>query len=145
MSSTESAPLVGASLPAAVRRFFAKYVRLRGRASRSEFWFAALGVLIGLLVPYVGFMVTMSITQAANGGQPVLSEQMPVIAWVFLGLLIAVSIASIIPLITITVRRLHDANFSGALYFLIAVPGFGPLIVLVLMCLPSDPRGARFD
>ena len=40
------APLYGASLPQAVRRFFAKYADFSGRASRSEYWWWYLVTVI---------------------------------------------------------------------------------------------------
>ena len=47
-------PLRGASLPEALRRFFAKYATFSGRASRSEYWWwvlvpAALGLSVSSL------------------------------------------------------------------------------------------------
>ena len=49
------------------------------------------------------------------------------------------------PSIAISVRRLHDGNFSGFLYLLHLIPYLGSLIVLILTILPSNPFGARFD
>ena len=54
-------------------------------------------------------------------------------------------LAVIIPSIALTVRRLHDANFSGWLYLLHLIPSLGSLIVFILTLLPSKPEGARFD
>jgi len=43
------------------------------------------------------------------------------------------------------VRRLHDANLSGFLAFLLVIPFFGAIAVFIMMFLPSNPAGARFD
>jgi uncharacterized membrane protein YhaH (DUF805 family) len=54
-------------------------------------------------------------------------------------------LATLVPSIAISVRRLHDGNFSGWLYLLILIPILGALAIIVLMLLPSNPAGARFD
>ncbi|OAX67712.1 hypothetical protein A5N15_01545 [Rothia kristinae] len=61
--------------------------------------------------------------------------------------LITTVILLVLGLLTIPlqVRRLHDANMSGGFWFLSLVPFFGGIILLVLMCLPSNPQGQRFD
>ncbi|MBL0691335.1 MAG: DUF805 domain-containing protein [SAR324 cluster bacterium] len=52
-------------------------------------------------------------------------------------------IITIIPSITLTIRRLHDSNKSGVFLLLFLVP-FGGLIVLVLMFLPSTPNENKY-
>lgn len=44
-----------------------------------------------------------------------------------------------------SVRRLHDADFSGFMYLLALIPFVGGLALLVFMLMPSNPAGARFD
>ena len=55
------------------------------------------------------------------------------------------ALATLIPQIAVTVRRLHDANLSGWLVLLRLLPSVGDIVVLVLTVLPSNPAGARFD
>jgi hypothetical protein len=55
------------------------------------------------------------------------------------------AVAQIVPSISSSVRRLHDANLSGLLVLLSLIPSVGGLIVLVLTILPSSPEGRRFD
>ncbi len=43
------------------------------------------------------------------------------------------------PLIAVTVRRLHDCNQSGWLYLLALVP-MGGLVILVFALLPGTPQ-----
>lgn len=47
-------------------------------------------------------------------------------------------LATIVPSIAITVRRLHDTGRSGLWYFLSFVPFIGPIWLLVLMLLGSQ-------
>ena len=60
------------------------------------------------------------------------------------GLLLLFGLATIVPSIAITVRRLHDTDRSGWWYFISCVPFVGGIILLVFTLMPSDPRGARF-
>ena len=57
----------------------------------------------------------------------------------------AVSLALIVPFLAITWRRLHDTNRSGGFYFLALIPLVGAIILIVLLALPSNSAGARFD
>ncbi|MGP9694559.1 DUF805 domain-containing protein [Brachybacterium sp. AOP25-B2-12] len=60
-----------------------------------------------------------------------------------MGLIIGV--ATIIPTFALTVRRLHDANFSGLFLLLGFVPFIGGLIVTILLLMPDREEGSRFD
>ena len=60
-------------------------------------------------------------------------------------LLIVYGLATFIPNLALTVRRLHDGYFSGWLYLLAFVPFVGSLVVLILVLMPSSPAGVRYD
>jgi uncharacterized membrane protein YhaH (DUF805 family) len=141
-SSTLSQPLYGATFGQAVSRFFTKYATFSGRASRSEFWwswlfFLGLVTLIGFPI---GAIVGLTGTPTSSGGVQLTAPG--VIALVVGGLLV---LGLIIPRISVTVRRLHDADYSGWFLLLVLIPQIGGLIVLILNILPSKPEGARFD
>ena len=59
--------------------------------------------------------------------------------------LLAAAILCVVFGIALSVRRLHDANLSGLWYLLILVPFLGAPALLILVLLPPDPRGVRFD
>jgi uncharacterized membrane protein YhaH (DUF805 family) len=140
-------PLYGASFTQAIKRFFAKYATFSGRASRSEFWWASFFVfLIAVLIWGPGIIV--GIVTGTPGVDPTTGRatHTPGPAFLlFVGLGVLFYLAVLVPSIAITVRRLHDANFSGAFYLLVFVPWIGGLILLVLALLESKPEGARFD
>jgi uncharacterized membrane protein YhaH (DUF805 family) len=48
-------------------------------------------------------------------------------------------LVSILPSLTVTVRRLHDTGKSGWMILLCLIPIVGIIIVLVFMVLDSDP------
>ena len=131
-------PLYGATLPQAVQRFFKKYATFSGRASRSEYWWVTLAFIIlygvfGGIVGATGHLGSDGVFHVEGFGLVI------AIIWVL------VSLAVIVPSIALTVRRLHDGNFSGWLYLLHLIPSLGSLIVFILTLLPSKPEGARFD
>ncbi|MBG6192342.1 uncharacterized membrane protein YhaH (DUF805 family) [Arthrobacter sp. CAN_A212] len=53
--------------------------------------------------------------------------------------------ATIVPSIALGIRRLHDANESGWLLLVIAIPVVGQLVLLFLMLLGPNAEGRRYD
>ena len=114
---------------------FKKYLALRGRTTRIEFWSFVTCSLILLLtgVAIAGFFLAIehffqvefkigSLKAASIG--------------VFLFLITALVL--VMPFISIAVRRVHDAGLTG---WLILVPG----VNLILWCMPSKNSGNYFD
>ena len=136
------APLYGASLPQAVRRFFQKYADFTGRASRSEYWWWYLVTIIVTVVLEILALTLGSVGATPNGdggtspGPLFWLPGLLIFAWV---------VGTIVPHLALTWRRLHDANFAGPFFFLGLIPFVGGIILLVLLLLPSKPEGARFD
>jgi uncharacterized membrane protein YhaH (DUF805 family) len=135
-------PLYGATLPQAVGRFFRKYATFTGRASRSEYWWVYLFIILVVLIGGIGVGVLGNATQteldraARQPGSGALIFGIPLIIF---------GLAVIVPAIALHVRRLHDANFPGLLYLITLVPYIGGFVLLILAILPSNPAGARFD
>lgn len=119
----------------AVRRMYSKYAQFSGRASRSEYWWVQLFLF---LVYAVVLGLSGTIGSTAYGEPNALGTVLSL-------LLLAFVLGSLVPLIALGVRRLHDANFSGWLYLLGLIPFVGGIIMLVLTLMPSRPEGARFD
>jgi uncharacterized membrane protein YhaH (DUF805 family) len=104
---------------------FMRYAEFSGRSRRKEYWLFALihGMISGfILFGFVGALV-------ANRGVSGLSSS----ALNFLTVFIFWSLATFIPNLAVTVRRLHDINFSGWAFFLNFVPFVGPFILLIMM------------
>lgn len=163
-----SRPLYGASFGEAVRRFFRNYANFSGRASRSEYWFAQLFLLLVGFIPLIllmiggiGLIVALanapyetydsyspgnSALSAAGGGTVILAVIGGAIYFLY-------ALATIVPTIAISWRRLHDANLPGPLWllslgsyipFVNYIGWAGSIAVLVLMILPSKIEGRRF-
>lgn len=146
-----SRPLYGATMKQAVVRFFKKYARFSGYASRSEYWFATLAltlVSLVVLIPYFIGLSQMTMAMPTDGGRYgelpniIIPQSSAGLFLISLGVLVLMSMATLVPSLAITWRRLHDAGYSGLFYLLCFVP-FGSLVLLVLLCMPSKPYARR--
>ncbi|NDY55401.1 DUF805 domain-containing protein [Desulfovibrio sulfodismutans] len=91
-----------------------KYATFSGRASRAEFWYFTLAVwLLSILA--------MVLDQALFGSGSTENSIMPLTS-VF-------QVVVFLPVLSVSVRRLHDVNRSGW-WYLIALTGVGFLLLL---------------
>lgn len=88
----------------AVKTCFSKYFDAKGRATRPEYWWFYLSYLIAYIVSSL----------------------------VSTGLTVIVYVAFLIPLITASIRRMHDTGRSG--WFLLI-----PIANIVFLCSPGTP------
>ncbi len=94
----------------AVKSFFTRYTDFNGRSSRSEYWWAYLGImLIFFVIGLVSGLLGETVGSAVIG-----------IAY----------LAILIPSIAIAVRRLHDVDKSGWFLLIALIPLIGGLILL---------------
>ncbi len=130
------APYYGAPFPQAVKRFFQKYATFTGRASRSEYWWWVLvSVAVGIVLNnFVGAPLILDSTGSFGPGATLRAI-----------LLLIWGVGTLVPSLALSVRRLHDANFSGWLLLFGLVPFLGAAALLVFMVQPSDSAGQRFD
>ncbi|MGM0708504.1 DUF805 domain-containing protein [Brevibacterium sediminis] len=143
-----SLPLYGASFGQAVKRFFKNYAKFSGRASRSEFWWATLFCVLVALVPYI-LVIIGAVMMAASASADPYGGGAPSGGGIALmgigGVLLGVFVlATIVPSIAVSWRRLHDAGFSG-LFYLLTLTSIGGIVVLVMEIMPPKPEGQRFD
>lgn len=130
-------PYYGIGFIDAVKRGFQKYATFTGRASRSEFWWWVLANSIIGIVLYVPTLVLGVATQSRPG-------EFGAGGIVFGVLLLIWGLAVIVPNIAVTVRRLHDAGYSGWFYLLNLIPSVGGIIVLVLCAMQTSPNAAQY-
>lgn len=105
-----------------------KYATFEGRARRSEYWYFVLF--------YVLTIVALAIIDGIAG---TLNDD------VGIGLLSGIFVlATFVPALAVTVRRLHDTDRSGWWVLLDLVPVIGPLVLLVFTVLDSQPGANRF-
>ena len=122
------------SFDQAIKVCFKKYADFNGRASRSEYWWFYLFAVIIMF----GSAFVLSFVGALFGtaaGSSTLDSDLEVLA--NLGLLIAIAIF-FIPLLSASVRRLHDTNRSGWYVLFQLIPCVGPIILLIFLVQESS-------
>ncbi|MGE0109349.1 MAG: DUF805 domain-containing protein [Bdellovibrionales bacterium] len=101
-----------------------KYACFEGRASRREFWTLSL--------------ITAAITFAIN----ILSSVLHAPALLLLSLLVI--LGTFIPLLAVSIRRLHDTDRSGWWLLTNMIPFIGGIILLIFYLLPGTEGPNRF-
>lgn len=106
---------------------FTKYADFRTRSTRNEFWWFTL---CNILVIF-GLVILMGIFGAMEIN--ILSGLFGILYFVYV-------LASFIPNLAVTVRRLHDTNRSGWFFLISLIPFVGSIILLVFLAQESDPN-----
>ena len=112
----------------AYKNFFKGYVDFTGRSTRSEYWWIWLTNMI-LLVPFYSAYFKV-LANPRNEAALVALGGIAIIYMIF-------GLALMLPMLALTVRRLRDAGFHWALIFIIFIPMVGPLVLLVLLAMPT--------
>jgi uncharacterized membrane protein YhaH (DUF805 family) len=132
-------PHYGIGFVDAVKRGFKKYATFQGCASRSEYWWWTLFTFVTYLV--LGLLTfAVGTATSRDGGRTPGALAIPLII-----LLVAFFLGILLPTLALTVRRLHDAGYSGLLALLLLLPYLGSLIILIFALLPSSPAGAKYN
>lgn len=128
----------------AIKTCFGKYASFTGRARRSEFWWFWLFTII---VSFILSIIDSALGWATNFGNqavevsgtfsPLLSGNVGALSTIW-------SLAVLLPIISVTVRRLHDTDRSGWWWWIVLVPCVGWIVLLVFMVLDSTPGDNRF-
>jgi uncharacterized membrane protein YhaH (DUF805 family) len=157
----DTAPIVGASPARAMSRFFRHAFTLRGRASRSEYWWwvlvnVAMLSVCQFLMPFLisGKTPNPTLLLGPFGSlfyadiplftiSPTAAPSHPLAAF-FLIVAAAWIVLTLVPGVTVMVRRLHDSDLSGWWALIVVLP-LGSFILLLLATRRSRPEGVRFD
>lgn len=121
----------------AVRSCLQKYATFDGRATRSEFWWFYLFVVIVNAIMYIPFLIFTIIAGAASDGSAIATLFL-VIAVIWAILWVVVGIGLIIPQLAVGCRRLHDRGQSGWFQLLLLVP-CGNIVLIVLWVMEGSP------
>ena len=114
-------------------------VNFKDRTSRSGYWYAVLMTLI-IYISYTFIFLVFAFLLEDCGYSYEFDDLLSFFGLIF----IIFTILNIIPSISIVVRRLHDINESGGLYFLMFIPYIGSIIILVFMCLNSVNENNKY-
>jgi len=112
---------------------FRKYAVFSGRASRSEYWYFFLfniiaQFVIGFGATFIAAVAGASSDSATNTGESLMALYV---------------LAALLPSIAVSVRRLHDAGYSGWLLLLGFIPLAG-IVLIVLFCTDSQPGTNKY-
>ena len=119
-----------------------KYATFEGRAARSEYWYFYLFFLLVLLV-----LALLGLGLMAMIGDPNAYNSM----FLYFSPSLIALLALFIPMLSVTIRRLHDRDMSGWWYLGFMVMGAIPYIgfiasiaLLVITCLKGTNGPNRF-
>lgn len=133
-------PDYGISFVEAIKRALRKYAVFEGRASRGEFWWWSLFVIVALTVLTLVTSIIERLLALIFGMGGLTSA----VSWLLNAVLVIVWLVCILPSVSVTVRRLHDSGHSGWLYLLTFVPVVN-FVLLVLTLQPASTRGVQYD
>jgi uncharacterized membrane protein YhaH (DUF805 family) len=105
----------------AISSGFSNYVNLSGRACRSEYWFWILFTALAEIVTgTIDLLIGADVTTGLFG------------------------LATFLPTLAVTIRRLHDLDRTGWWYLLVLVPIIGWIVLLIWMCTKGTGGPNRF-
>ena len=107
-----------------------KYAVFSGRARRKEYWFFGL---FSTLITWGLFIVQILAGFAIKE-----------MGWVVGTLATLYILATIVPGLAVSARRLHDTGHSGWWVLLSALPLIGPIIVFTFLVRDSDPLANKY-
>ncbi|QOF69199.1 DUF805 domain-containing protein [Aminobacter sp. SR38] len=109
------------------------YVNFRARARRKECWgYYLFWTLSAVALAAIGFGI--------DGALGNLDAE-PIVGFALPGLFI---LATLLPSIAVTIRRIHDLGLSGWFYLLILLPYVGSLIIFVFTLIPSQKHDNKW-
>ncbi len=113
---------------------FKKYVTVKGRASRSEYWwFTLFNVLVSLFIGFgIGF-ITIILAWDTNFSDMVFDITINTLTLIIM-----------LPAICVSVRRLHDTDRRGWWVLLWLIPLVGGIVMLFFTCEKSMEGDNRF-
>lgn len=124
----------------AVKTVFSKYVVFKGRARRAEYWWFVLFYMIANIILQQIDIMLFGTTETVSGDGSYSysgSTDFPLFSGVF-------GLATLLPMLGVAVRRLHDINKSGWWLLIGFIPLIGAIILIVWMATGGDKGANRF-
>jgi uncharacterized membrane protein YhaH (DUF805 family) len=118
-----------------------RYAEFSGRSRRKEYWMffllmVALGLIAGTVDTVLGFGTTYREVSGAGYSAGWAVNNGP--------LSILLVLATFIPSLAVTIRRLHDLDKSGWWVLICLVPLIGAIVLIVFMCVEGTRGTNRF-
>ena len=108
-----------------IKTCFKKYIDFKGRASRSEYWF----FIWFFILLWVGLLFAGEYWDESNLFYELSDSLYNTLNYLIIGLVYGFPLICLIPLISVTIRRIHDIGQSG---FVILIFVFGFFIAFIL-------------
>lgn len=115
----------------AIKSYFKNYATFKGRARRSEFWFTVLFTFLVSAALSIVFPGPIERVMGMDVEQASAAENL----W---------SLATVVPSLAVTWRRLHDVNRSGKYFFFIFIPIAGVIMLLIELTKDSFPGANQY-
>jgi uncharacterized membrane protein YhaH (DUF805 family) len=122
------------NMQTAVTTVLGKYATFTGRATRSEYWWWVLALILLMLVLGVIDGALVAPVMGFEQFSPEAAQPLSTLA----------SLALLIPSLAVSVRRLHDVDRSGWWYLLSLIPVIGTLVLLYWYVQPGTSGDNRF-
>jgi uncharacterized membrane protein YhaH (DUF805 family) len=130
------------------RTLTSNYANFSGRARRKEYWGFALFSIIVYVILWA--IMAAGIATAPRNADGSMGTPSPLF-WVGIGLLVIYGLATIIPSLGLTVRRLHDIGWPGWIVVILVILGIIPylgivaaILGLVIACIDTQPFVNKF-
>lgn len=114
----------------AIASYFKNYANFKGRARRSEYWWAQLAIGVITMIIAAVSIQTVYVYVEGYGDMPTITYGP--LFWIW-------ALATLLPGIALTVRRLHDTGRKGTYYFMSLIPLVGGILLLVRLAEDSQP------
>ncbi|MGF1741445.1 DUF805 domain-containing protein [Vibrio profundum] len=99
-----------------------KYTVFGGRARRKEYWyFTLVHAIVSICLTFLDEHFRLYVDESPQG----------ILSTLYLLLVF-------LPMLAVTIRRLHDSNRTGWWFFIMLVPIIGPLVLLYFLVQPSN-------
>ena len=123
----------------AYKKFWKGYDDFTGRSTSSDYWFAYSA---HVLIFFASYLLLAVFQRMAVDELSLLTNEV-----IFLLIFFAYGIATVLPGIAITVRRLRDAGYNWPYIFIPLIPFVGIFIFIFLLCQPTkvDEPFNNFD
>lgn len=120
----------------AIKTCFRKYAVFEGRASRPEYWYFMLFSWLTLFADH--FLFTLLRIEEIHGS---------IALYICLGVYLGIPLVLFLPILSVTVRRLHDTGKNGGYAILCLMPIVGwlaALFILICMLMRSEKCGNEY-
>ncbi|MAT35645.1 MAG: hypothetical protein CMK06_11005 [Ponticaulis sp.] len=123
----------------AVALYFKNYFKFHGRSRRAEYWWPALALM---LIQIAANLIAATFSALGDIGS-LIGGLVMILFWLF-------SLATIIPGLAVSFRRLHDTERTAWWLLIAFIPLIGAIVLLIFMALEGtkgsnkygqDPKG----